>query len=77
MDEATEGLSPLLRKEIWRVVREVQGEGVAVLIVDKNVKVLLDLANRHHVLSKGRVDFAGDSAALSAELENLRQTLAV
>lgn len=77
MDEATEGLAPLLREEIWRVVREIRSAGVAILLVDKHVKALLPLAKRHHVLSKGQVAFAGGSAELEARLESLHQTLAI
>jgi branched-chain amino acid transport system ATP-binding protein len=77
MDEATEGLSPLLREEVWRVVREIKTAGVSILLVDKNVRALLPLADRHYVLSKGRIAFEGDSAALLAQLESLHRTLAI
>ena len=77
MDEATEGLAPLLRQEIWRVIAEIKSAGVAVLLVDKHVQALLGLAERHHVLSKGRVAFSGNSAELRGRLESLHQTLAI
>ena len=77
MDEATEGLAPMLRQEIWRVIREIRAAGVAILLVDKHIQALLGLAGRHHVLSKGRVAFAGSSAELGERLESLHQTLAI
>lgn len=77
MDEATEGLAPLLREEIWRVVREIKAAGVAILIVDKHVKAMLPLAERHHVLSKGMVTFAGGSPELLERLDSLHQMLAI
>jgi branched-chain amino acid transport system ATP-binding protein len=77
VDEATEGLAPLLRETIWRVAAEIKASGVAILLVDKHIKALLPLAERHHVLSKGRIVFAGDSAQLAANLERLHQTLAI
>ena len=64
LDEATEGLAPLMRAEIWRVIRLVKASGMACVIVDKNVTTLLDLAERSVILVKGRVVFSGTSAAL-------------
>jgi len=77
MDEATEGLAPLLRQDIWRVIREIKAAGVSILLVDKHVRALLPLAERHHVLGKGRVTFEGASPQLEARLESLHQTLAI
>jgi len=77
MDEATEGLSPLLREEVWRVVAEIKSTGLSILLVDKNVRALLPLADRHYVLNKGRVAFEGDSVSLGAQLESLHRTLAI
>ncbi len=64
LDEATEGLAPLMRAEIWRVIRLVKASGMACVIVDKNITTLLDLAERSVILVKGRVVFSGTSAAL-------------
>jgi branched-chain amino acid transport system ATP-binding protein len=69
LDGATEGLSPLVRQEIWAAIRRLRAEGIAALIVDKEVKTLLDLADRHLILVKGRVVFSGDSAAFRARYE--------
>jgi branched-chain amino acid transport system ATP-binding protein len=66
LDEATEGLAPLMRAEIWRVIRLLKAAGMACVIVDKNVTTLLDLAERSVILVKGRVAFSGPSAELKA-----------
>ncbi len=77
LDEATEGLAPLIRAEIWRVLETVKASGIACVIVDKNVNQLLDIADRHVILAKGRVVFAGDRAALLADPELLHRHLGV
>ena len=77
MDEATEGLSPLLRQEIWRVITEIKAEGVSILLVDKHLHALLELADHHHILSNGRIAFSGTSAQLRENLDSLHQTLAI
>jgi len=64
LDEATEGLSPLIRQEIWAALARVKSEGTSILIVDKNIAPLLVLADRHHIIEKGRVVWQGDSQAL-------------
>ena len=72
LDGATEGLAPLVRQEIWSAVRRLRGEGIASLIVDKEVKTLLEIGDRHLILLKGRVVFSGDSASFRARAdENL------
>lgn len=77
LDEATEGLAPLIREEIWRVIGEIKKLGIASIIVDKNVKRLVDIADRHHILVKGRIVFEGDSAALMADPDLLTRHLGV
>ncbi|RDV01904.1 ABC transporter ATP-binding protein [Undibacter mobilis] len=64
LDEATEGLAPLIRQEIWRVLRLLKSEGQSIIVIDKNVDALADFADRHFVIEKGRVVWSGDSAAL-------------
>ncbi len=66
LDEATEGLAPLIRDEIWRCIAELKARGQAILLIDKNLPALKRLADRHYVIEKGRVVWAGDSAALVA-----------
>jgi branched-chain amino acid transport system ATP-binding protein len=67
LDEATEGLAPLVREEIWRCLRRLRAEGQTTLVVDKYIERLLSLADRHVVLDRGRVAWQGSSAALAAD----------
>ncbi len=67
LDEATEGLAPLIREEIWRCLATLKAEGEAILVVDKYVQRLLPLADRHLILERGRAVWQGDSAALDAD----------
>jgi branched-chain amino acid transport system ATP-binding protein len=67
LDEATEGLSPLVRAEIWRCLAGLKAGGQAILVIDKNVEPLKRLADRHYVLEKGRVVWHGTSAELEAQ----------
>jgi branched-chain amino acid transport system ATP-binding protein len=67
LDEATEGLAPLVREEIWRALAELRAAGQAILVIDKYVQRLIRLADHHVVLEKGRVAWAGSSAALAAD----------
>jgi branched-chain amino acid transport system ATP-binding protein len=69
LDEATEGLAPLVRQEIWACLAGLKAEGQSILVVDKNVGRLIRLADRHVILEKGRVAWTGDSAALAAQPE--------
>jgi len=66
LDEATEGLAPLIRVEIYRSIERLKAAGLAILIIDKDVKALTRIADRHYVLEKGRVVWSGASAALAA-----------
>lgn len=63
LDEATEGLSPLLRQEIWQALTRLKSEGLSILITDKNVKQLLALCDHHVIVQKGQVVWAGTSQA--------------
>ena len=67
LDEATEGLAPLLRLEIWQCLSRLKAEGQAILVVDKHLGALLKLADRHAIIEKGQVVWTGTSAALAAE----------
>ena len=67
LDEATEGLAPLLREEIWRVLAELRRTGLAILAIDKYVDRLVTLCERHTILERGRVAWTGASADLSAD----------
>jgi branched-chain amino acid transport system ATP-binding protein len=67
LDEATEGLAPLIRREIWRAIGQLKAEGLALLLVDKNLQELLPLADRCVVLEKGRSVWTGAAAELAAD----------
>ena len=67
LDEATEGLAPLLRHQIWTSLRRLKEEGQAVLIVDKHLDAIVKLADRHAIIEKGQVVWRGTSAALTAD----------
>ncbi len=77
LDEATEGLAPLIRKEIWKVVRHIKSTGIAVIIVDKDVKALLGVCDRNYIISKGRIVYEGSSAELRDKPEIHQQHLGV
>ena len=66
LDEATEGLAPLVRAEIYRSIGALKQTGLAILIIDKDVNALTRVADRHYVLEKGRVVWSGDSGELAA-----------
>ena len=65
LDEATEGLAPLIRHEIWSSLKHLKGEGQAILLVDKHIDILIGLADRHFVIEKGEVVWSGSSIALA------------
>ncbi len=77
LDEATEGLAPLIRAEIWKTVRLVRESGVATIVVDKRVSEMTAVADRIVILVKGQVAFAGASQALRADPEIVRLHLGV
>jgi branched-chain amino acid transport system ATP-binding protein len=64
LDEATEGLAPLIRQDIWNALARLKAAGLAILLIDKNLDALTRIADRHYVVEKGRVVWSGDSAAL-------------
>jgi branched-chain amino acid transport system ATP-binding protein len=64
LDEATEGLAPLIREKIWHALAELRKSGLSILVVDKNLKDLLKLADRHFIIEKGQVVWTGTSAEL-------------
>jgi branched-chain amino acid transport system ATP-binding protein len=77
LDEATEGLAPLVRAEIWRCLAALKQEGLTLIVIDKNVAALARLADRHYIVEKGRIAWHGDSAALLARPELLHQYVGV
>jgi len=77
LDEATEGLAPLIRAEIWRVLAQLKGQGQAILVIDKDVGALNRIADRHTILEKGRVVWSGGAAALQSDPELAHRFLGV
>jgi branched-chain amino acid transport system ATP-binding protein len=77
LDEATEGLAPLIRAEIYRSIERLKATGLAILLIDKDVKALSRVADRHFVLEKGRVVWSGSSRELSAGPEIQHRYLGV
>ncbi len=77
LDEATEGLAPKLRKAIWTVVRQIKEAGIATILVDKDIRTLLDLADRNIIIEKGVIIYEGDSEKLIAEPEILQKYVGV
>jgi len=77
LDEATEGLAPVIREEIWRTLAKLKAEGLSQIVIDKNMRNLLGLADRHYVIEKGRVVWQGDSASLRLQPEIVHQYLGV
>jgi branched-chain amino acid transport system ATP-binding protein len=67
LDEATEGLAPLVRAEIWRALEQLRGAGLAMIVIDKYVQRLTEIGDRHCILEKGRDVWQGTSAALAAD----------
>jgi branched-chain amino acid transport system ATP-binding protein len=77
LDEATEGLAPLVRAEIYASIERLKAAGMAILLIDKDVRALSRIADRHYVLEKGRVVWTGSSAELSASRDIQRRYLGV
>jgi branched-chain amino acid transport system ATP-binding protein len=77
LDEATEGLAPVVRDEIWRTLGQLKAEGLSQIVIDKNIGHLLRLADRHYVIEKGRMVWQGDSAALREQPDIVHQYLGV
>src|SRR5205814_6744917 len=67
LDEATEGLAPLIRAEIWKGLARLKAEGQAILLVDKHLEALIKIADRHVMIEKGHVVWSGTSAALATD----------
>ncbi|KAB7591373.1 ABC transporter ATP-binding protein [Verminephrobacter eiseniae] len=77
LDEATEGLAPLIAHEIWRICSLIKASGISSVIVDKNWRQVTQITDRNIILVKGQVVFEGSSAALQAQPERLAQYLGV
>src|SRR5258708_3288155 len=77
LDEATEGLAPLIRQEIYRSIEQLKVDDLSILVIDKDVRALTRVADRHYVLEKGRVVWSGSSAELAANRELQHRYLGV
>ncbi len=77
LDEATEGLAPLVREEIWQCLKGLKDDGQAILLIDKNLKNLLNLGDRHYIIEKGRIVWSGNSRALKNDVQVQHQYLGV
>ncbi len=75
LDEATEGLAPLIRAQIWACLARLKAEGQAILLVDKHIDALTKIADRHVVIEKGHVVWTGGSQSLAADRELQRRYL--
>ena len=71
LDEATEGLAPVIRTEIWTVLSALKAQKLSILVVDKNIDVLRRIANSHNVIEKGHIVWTGDGAALDRDREKV------
>lgn len=69
LDEATECLAPLIRKEIWRGLGTLKGKGLAILVIDQNLESLMAIAERHYIMDKGRIAWSGTTAELQQRSE--------
>jgi len=67
LDEATEGLAPLVRREIWRGLAILKDKGLAILVVDKNIKALMKIARRHYIMEKGKIVWNGTTGELQEQ----------
>ncbi|MCP3687946.1 MAG: ABC transporter ATP-binding protein [Gammaproteobacteria bacterium] len=67
LDEATEGLAPLIRQDIWAKLSEIKQTGISILLIDKNLEELTKIADYHYIIEKGDIAWQGDNASLIAE----------
>jgi len=77
LDEATEGLAPVIRAEIWGCIEALKAQGQSILLIDKNINVLKRIADRHYIIEKGRTVWSGSSADLAASAELVHRYVGV
>ena len=77
LDEATEGLAPLIRAEIWKVLETLKSQKQSILVIDKNIDALSRIADRHYIIEKGLVAWSGTSKELSENTELQERYLGV
>ncbi|WP_022669406.1 ABC transporter ATP-binding protein [Desulfospira joergensenii] len=77
LDEATEGLAPLIRREIWQALAVLKDRGMSILIVDKNIQALMNLAQRHYIMEKGKIVWTGPTSSLESRPELQKRYIGV
>ena len=77
LDEATEGLAPVIRQDIWRTLRRLRAEGLAQIVIDKEVDAQEGFADQHYVVEKGEIVWSGDAASLAAAADVHEKYLAI
>lgn len=77
LDEATEGLAPVIRAEIWSCIEALKAQGQSILLIDKNINVLKRIADRHYIIEKGRTVWSGSSTDLAANAELVHRYVGV
>ena len=77
LDEATEGLAPMIREEIWQCLSAVKSDSMAILVIDKDIQALQRLVDRHVIIEKGRTVWQGDSHALNADPSLIQKYLGI
>ena len=76
-DEATEGLAPLVRREIWSTLRILKASGMSMIVIDKDIEALCEVASRHYIIEKGRIVWEGSSADLAGDETMLHRFLSI
>jgi branched-chain amino acid transport system ATP-binding protein len=77
LDEPTEGLAPFIIREIKDIIMEIKEEGVAILLAEQNVRMALEVADRHYIIDKGEVKFEGTTAELKGNQQLMESYLGV
>lgn len=77
LDEATEGLAPMVRQEIWACLEKLKKEGIAILIIDKNIRDLTKISDKHFIIEKGQVTWHGSSDQLLRQQDILMEKLGI
>lgn len=77
LDEATEGLAPIIRQKIWAAIRQIRKQDISILVVDKNLKDLLKIADRNFIIERGKIVWTGTSDELRADRDALQRYLGV
>ena len=72
LDEPSFGLAPLIVREVFRIVAQMRGEGISVLLVEQNVRVALEIADQAYVLENGQIVYSGKAAELGADEERIQ-----